>query len=41
MNHKLDLELSLELEVYRQQIEATIKPYLEIKLTDNHNPTWW
>jgi hypothetical protein len=28
MNEKLDIELSLELEAYREKIEATIKPYI-------------
>ena len=41
MNRKLDLELSPELEIYRDKIEATIKPYIEIKLTNNDKPTWW
>ena len=41
MTHKLDVELSPELEVYRARIEATVKPYVEIKLTDNAQPTWW
>lgn len=41
MNYKLDVELSPELEVYRDKIEATIQPYIEIKLTDNDKPTWW
>lgn len=41
MTYKLDFELSPELEPYREQIEASIKPYLELKLTDNGNPTCW
>ena len=41
MNYKLDVELSPELETYKDKIEATIKPYIEIKLTDNNKPTWW
>jgi uncharacterized protein YwqG len=41
MNYKIDVELSSELEAYRKKIEATIKPYIEIKLTDNNRPTWW
>ena len=41
MNYKLDVELSPELAVYRDKIEATIQPYIEIKLTDNDKPTWW
>ena len=41
MTYQLDFELSPELEPYREKIEASIKPYLEIKLSDNSNPTWW
>ncbi|MEM7595623.1 MAG: YwqG family protein, partial [Cyanobacteria bacterium P01_A01_bin.83] len=41
MNYKLDVELSKELEPYRNAIEATIKPYIKIKLTDNSQPSWW
>lgn len=41
MNCKLNVELSPELELYREKIEATIKPYIEIQLTDNDKPTWW
>ena len=41
MNYKLDVELSEVLEPYRSAIEATIKPYIKIELTDNSNPTWW
>ena len=29
------------LEPYREKIEATIKPYLEINLVANENLTWW
>ena len=39
MNYKLDVELSEELEPYRSAIEATIKPYIKIELTNNNNPT--
>ncbi len=39
MSDQLNVELSPELEPYREAIEATIKPYIEIKLTDNNNPT--
>ena len=39
--NRLNVELSPELEVYREQIEATIKPYVQIKLTDNDKPTLW
>ncbi len=41
MTYKLDFELIPELEIYRREIEASIKPYLELKLTDNGNPTLW
>ncbi len=41
MTYKLDFELSPELEIYRNKIEASIKPYLELKITDNGNPTLW
>ena len=41
MNYKLDVELSPELEAYRDKIAATIKPNIEIQLTDNDKPTWW
>ncbi len=41
MTYKLDFELSPQLEIYREQIEASIKPYLELKITDNGNPTLW
>lgn len=41
MNYKLDVELSEDLEPYRSAIEATIKPYIKIELTDNNQPTWW
>ncbi|MGD1918732.1 MAG: YwqG family protein [Pleurocapsa sp.] len=41
MNYKLDVKLSKELEPYRSAIEATIKPYIKIELTDNNSPTWW
>ncbi|VEP16969.1 conserved hypothetical protein [Hyella patelloides LEGE 07179] len=41
MIYKLDVELSPDLEPYRAKIEATIKPYIEIRLTDNNQPNWW
>jgi uncharacterized protein YwqG len=41
MNYKLESPLSPELEKYRNRIEATIKPYIEIK-TQNHDAVnWW
>lgn len=41
MNYQLDVELSAGLESYRSAIEATIKPYIKIELTDNKDPSWW
>ncbi|NES81899.1 MAG: DUF1963 domain-containing protein [Moorea sp. SIO2B7] len=41
MEDKLDLKLSRDLKKYRKQIEATIKPYLEIKPTPHDKTTWW
>ena len=41
MSYKLDIELSEALEPYRSAIEATIKPYIKIELTNNDKPTWW
>ncbi len=41
MNHKLNLELPENLEIYREKIEATIKPYLQIELTQQDKPDWW
>lgn len=41
MNYKLDIELSPELEPYRAAIEATIQPYIRIKLTENDSPKLW
>ena len=41
MSYKLDVKLSKELEPYRSAIEATIKPYIKIELTNNNKPTWW
>ena len=41
MEYKLDAELSGELEPYRSAIEATIKPSVEIQLTDNSQPQLW
>lgn len=39
MDYRLDVELSPELEVYRSEIETTIKPYIKIDLTENKKPT--
>lgn len=41
MTYQLNAKLSPELESYRSAIETTIKPYIEIKLTNNPNSTWW
>jgi uncharacterized protein YwqG len=41
MNYKLNVELSSKLEEFREKIEATIKPYIEITLENNEEPTWW
>jgi uncharacterized protein YwqG len=40
MNRKLDIN-SPELEKYRDRIEATIKPYIEITLENNDKPDWY
>ncbi|MEG4108910.1 DUF1963 domain-containing protein [Microcoleus sp. S13_C5] len=40
MNYKLEFPLSPELENYRDRIEATIKPYIEIQ-TNNEDVNWW
>ena len=41
MNYKLNQELPENLKIYREQIEATVKPYIEIELTESSNPDWW
>ncbi|MEG4207599.1 YwqG family protein [Microcoleus sp. Pol7_A1] len=41
MNYKLEFPLSPELEKYRDRIEATIKPYIEIKIQNNDSVNWW
>ncbi|MEG5161063.1 YwqG family protein [Microcoleus sp. AT3-A2] len=41
MNYKLECPLSPELEKYRDSIEATIKPYIEIKTQKNDDVNWW
>ena len=41
MTNKLNVELSAELEPYRSAIEATIKPYIKIELTDDNRLTLW
>ncbi|MEG4085090.1 YwqG family protein [Microcoleus sp. POL10_C6] len=40
MNYKLEFPLSPQLEKYRDTIEATIKPYIEIQ-TNNDDVNWW
>ncbi|MEG4046727.1 DUF1963 domain-containing protein [Microcoleus sp. Pol17_C1] len=41
MNYKLQSPLSPELEKYRDRIEATIKPYIEIQTQNNDDVNWW
>ncbi|MEG5041227.1 MULTISPECIES: DUF1963 domain-containing protein [unclassified Microcoleus] len=41
MNYKLECPLSQELEKYRDRIEATIKPYIEIQTQNNDDVNWW
>ncbi|MEG3928055.1 MULTISPECIES: DUF1963 domain-containing protein [unclassified Microcoleus] len=41
MNYKLECPLSPELEKYRDRIEATIKPYIEIQTQNNDEVNWW
>ncbi|MGK7874924.1 MAG: YwqG family protein, partial [Xenococcaceae cyanobacterium] len=41
MSYKLDIELSPKLEQYREKIEATIKPYIQIKAEISDELTWW
>jgi uncharacterized protein YwqG len=41
MNYKLDFPLSPELEKYRDRIEATIKPYIDIQIQNNDSVNWW
>ena len=41
MEYKLELPLSPELEKYRDRIEATIKPYIEINIQNNDSVNWW
>lgn len=41
MNYRQKLPLSPELEKYREQIEATIKPYIEIEIENNEQVDWW
>jgi len=41
MNYKLEVPLSPELEKYRDRIEATIKPYIEIQTQNNDDVNWW
>jgi uncharacterized protein YwqG len=41
MNYKLEFPLSPELEKYRDRIEATIKPYIEIQTQNNDDVNWW
>ncbi|SRR6476469_170561 len=41
MNYKLEFPLYTELEKYRDKIEATIKPYIEIQTQNNDDVNWW
>jgi uncharacterized protein YwqG len=41
MDYKLEVPLSPELEKYRDRVEATIKPYIEIKIQNNDSVNWW
>ncbi|MEG3930152.1 MULTISPECIES: DUF1963 domain-containing protein [unclassified Microcoleus] len=41
MNYKLDVPLSPKLEKYRDRIELTIKPYIEITIENNEPANWW
>ena len=41
MNYKQELLLSPELEKYRNRIEATVKPYIEIEIENNEEVDWW
>jgi uncharacterized protein YwqG len=41
MDYKLEVPLSPELEKYRDRIEATIKPYIEIQIQNNDSVNWW
>ncbi|UNU24822.1 YwqG family protein [Microcoleus vaginatus] len=41
MKYKLEFPLSPELEKYRDRIEATIKPYIEIQTQNNDDVNWW
>ncbi|MEG4445893.1 DUF1963 domain-containing protein [Microcoleus sp. AT9_B5] len=41
MNYKLDVPLSPKLEKYRDRIESTIKPYIEITIENNEPANWW
>ncbi|MEG4586593.1 YwqG family protein [Microcoleus sp. MOSTC5] len=41
MNYNLEFPLSPELEKYRDRIEATIKPYIEIQIQNNDRLNLW
>lgn len=41
MNYHQELLLSPELEKYRNRIEATVKPYIEIDIENNEQVDWW
>lgn len=41
MAHQLDIELSPELEPFREKIESTVKPFIAIYPKKNEDLTWW
>ncbi len=41
MENLQEIELPKNLEIYRDKIEASIKPYLEIELKQSKRPRWW
>ena len=41
MNNELEMQLPENLEIYREKIEETIEPYLQITLTESNKLDWW
>ncbi|RKZ52549.1 MAG: DUF1963 domain-containing protein [Candidatus Parabeggiatoa sp. nov. 2] len=41
MTHQLDVELSPEWETFRDKIESSLKPFIEILPQQNEDLTWW
>jgi uncharacterized protein YwqG len=41
MTQQLDIDLSPELEKFRDKIEATVKPFVKITAKENQKLTWW